>query len=119
MAVPLGEVEAHCQYCESLVRFIPGSEELQVVRTREELKYRERLALHQERMRQELQREEYEAWRQTAAKVAIAALPIVGRTAGRVVFDAALRRGGCLGCGCVLPFVLLVSTATLLAAILR
>jgi hypothetical protein len=119
MAVPLGDVEATCEYCESLVRFIPGSDEMQVVRTREEMKYRERVALHQESMRQQLQREEYAAWRQTAAKVAIAALPIVGRTAGRVVFNAALRRGGCAGCGCVLPIVLLTGAATLLAAILR
>ncbi len=117
MLVPLGETEVDCVFCDSRVRFLPGSEELEVVRTREELKYRERVALEQTRLRQQLEREEAERWRQTAARVAVAALPVLGRTAGRAVFDAALRRsGGCLGCGCVLPLLLLVGTGVVWAA---
>jgi hypothetical protein len=38
-------------------------------------------------------------WRETAAKVAIAAVPIVGRSAGRALFNASLRKGS--GCGCL------------------
>jgi hypothetical protein len=83
------------------------------------MKYRERVALGQARMKQDLAREEADRWRQTAAKVAIAALPLVGRSAGRAIFDAALRRGGlrpgCLGCGCVLPLLLLTAGAVLIA----
>jgi DNA-directed RNA polymerase subunit RPC12/RpoP len=109
LLVPLGETEVDCTYCDSRVRFMPGSEELAVVRTREELKYRERVALEQARLHQQLEREQAERWRQTAARVAVAALPVLGRTAGRAVFDAALRRsGGCLGCGCVLPLLVLL-----------
>jgi len=118
MLVPLGETELDCDYCDSRVRFLPGSDELEVVRTREELKTRERVALQQTRMRHQLEQEEAERWRQTTAKVAIAALPIIGRTAGRALFDAALRRpgSGCLGCGCLLPLaVLLASAAAALA----
>jgi hypothetical protein len=113
MLVPLGEVEVDCEYCDSRVRFLPGSDELEVVRTREELKSRERVKLEQERLRRQLEQQEAERWRQTAARVAIAALPVLGRSAGRAVFDAALRRrgGGCLGCGCVLPLVLLAGAA--------
>jgi hypothetical protein len=107
MLVPLGEVEVDCAFCASRVRFIPGTEELEVVRKREELKSRERVAIQQEAMRQQLQREEAAAWRQTAAKVAISALPIVGRSAGSAIFKAALRRGGCPGCGCLLPIAIL------------
>src|SRR5512139_3774268 len=94
LTVPLGETEAWCDYCDSQLRMVPGQEELEVVRTREEMKCRERVAVAQARMKQELTREEAERWRQTAAKVAIAALPLVGRSAGRALFDAALRRGG-------------------------
>jgi uncharacterized Zn finger protein (UPF0148 family) len=121
LLVPLGETEVDCPYCDSRVRFIPGSEELEVVRTREELKYRERVALQQTRMRQQLEQDEAERWRQTAAKVAIAAVPLIGRTAGRAFFDATLRRGGggCLGCGCLLPLgLLLAGIASALAALL-
>lgn len=108
MLVPLGEVEVDCDYCDSRVRLLPGSDEMEVVRTREELKSRERVKLEQERLRRQLEQAEAERWRQTAARVAIAALPVIGRSAGRAVFAAALRRpGGCLGCGCVLPLVLL------------
>jgi hypothetical protein len=122
MVVPLGETELDCNFCDSRVRFVPGASELEVVRTREEMKTRERVALAQTRMRQQLEQEESERWRQTAAKVAIAALPVIGRSAGRAVFDAALRRGGrgsgCLGCGCVLPLVLLCGAAAGLACTL-
>jgi hypothetical protein len=119
LTVPLGETETLCGYCDSQLRMIPGQEELAVVRTREEMKYRERVAVAQARMKQDLAREEADRWRQTAAKVAITALPLVGRSAGRALFDAALRRGGlrpgCLGCGCVVPFLLLTAGAVLAA----
>lgn len=117
LEVPLGEVEVLCDYCDSHVRLVPGREELEVVRTREEMKHRERVALQQARLRQQLEQEEAERWRQTAARVAIAALPIVGRTAGRAVFDLALRRRpGCLGCGCLLPLLVLSGIGSALAA---
>lgn len=121
MTVPLGETEMDCDYCDSRIRFLPGSDEMEVVRTREELKARERVALAQTRMRHQLEQEEAERWRQTAAKVAIAALPVIGRTAGRAVFDAALRRGGggCLGCGCLVPLGLLAAGAAAAGALLR
>ena len=121
MIVPLGETEMDCDYCDSRIRFLPGSDEMEVVRTREEMKTRERVALAQTRMRHQLEQEEAERWRQTAAKVAIAALPVIGRTAGRAVFDAALRRrgGGCLGCGCLVPLALLAAGLASAAAWLR
>jgi hypothetical protein len=120
MSVALGDVEHTCQYCSSLIRFIPGSEEMEVVRTREEMKYKERVAVQQARLRQELEREEGEQWRQTAAKVAIAALPVLGRSAGSAVFRAALHRGGgCLGCGCVLPIALLAAILFVVVGLLR
>ncbi len=100
--LPIGEVEAVCEYCASRLRFVPGAEELEVVRTREEMKYRERVAVQKQILRNRLEQEEMDRWRQTAAKVAIAALPVVGQTAGRAMFGAAVRRGGgCLGCGCL------------------
>ena len=100
--LPLGEVEAFCDYCASQLRFIPGAEELEVVRTREEMKYRERVAVQKQILRNRLEQEEMDRWRQTAARVAIAAVPIVGRTASRAAFDSALRHGGgCTGCGCL------------------
>ena len=46
--------------------------------------------LAREQKPEELHREEMDRWRQTAAKVAIASVPIVGRTAGRALFSAAL-----------------------------
>ncbi|MDH3744856.1 MAG: hypothetical protein OES47_07125, partial [Acidobacteriota bacterium] len=61
-------------------------------------------------------REEADRWRQTAAKVAIAAVPVVGRAAGRGLFNAALARGGgCLGCGC---FAAVMIVVVLVAALL-
>jgi uncharacterized Zn finger protein (UPF0148 family) len=101
VVVPLGEVEVFCEYCDSQLRFIPEAEELEVVRTREEMKYRERVAVEKQILRNKLHREEMDRWRETAAKVAIASVPIVGRTAGRVLFNQALSRGGGCGCGCL------------------
>jgi len=102
LAVPMGATEVPCEYCSSLLRFVPGEEELEVVRTREEMKHRERVAIQKQILRNRLDQEEMERWRQTAARVAIAAVPIVGRTASRAAFDSALRHGGgCTGCGCL------------------
>ncbi len=113
MTVPLGECEMNCDFCDSLVRFLPGTGEMEVVRTREEMKSRERVALAQTRLRNQLEQEEAARWRQTAAHVAIAALPVIGRSAGTAIFRAALgsRGGGCLGCGCVLPIVAVLAAA--------
>jgi len=99
--VPLGEVEVFCAYCDSQLRFIPEAEELDVVRTREEMKYLERVAVEKQILRNKLQQEEMNRWRETAAKVAIAAVPVVGRSAGRALFGAALRKGGGCGIGCL------------------
>ena len=117
LEVELGQVEVFCEYCDSELKIIPGQDELAVVRTREEMKYRERVAVQKAILRQKLEREEAERWRQTAAKVAIAALPIVGRSAGRGLFNAALRRGGgCFGCGCLgLLMAVLAALAALFA----
>jgi hypothetical protein len=110
MSVPLGETEMDCASCDSRVRFLPDSDEMQVVRAREEVKSRERVTVAQARMRQQLEAEELERWRQTAAKVAIAVLPVIGRGAARSLFEVALGgRGGCLGCGCVLPILMLLA----------
>ncbi|MEE4270191.1 MAG: hypothetical protein V2I67_00865 [Thermoanaerobaculales bacterium] len=97
--VPLGEVEVFCEYCDSQLKFIPEAEELEVVRTREEMKYRERVAVEKQILRNKLHREEMDRWRETAAKVAIASVPVVGRTAGRALFNHAVSRGS--GCGCL------------------
>ncbi len=99
--VPLGEVEVFCAYCDSQLRFIPEAEELEVVRTREEMKYRERVAVEKQILRNKLHHEEMNRWRETAAKVAIAAVPVVGRSAGRALFNASLQKGGGCGCGCL------------------
>ena len=115
LEVELGQVEVFCEYCDSELQIIPGQEELAVVRTREEMKYRERVAVQKAILRQKLEREEAEKWRQTAAKVAIAALPVVGRSAGRGLFNAALGRGGgCLSCGCLALVGLLAAAVSLL-----
>jgi hypothetical protein len=99
--VPLGETETLCDFCDSRLRMLPGTEEMAVVRTREEMKYKERVAVQKAILQKRLDQEEAERWRQVAGKVAIAALPVVGSAAGRAMYGAALRRGGgCLGCGC-------------------
>jgi uncharacterized Zn finger protein (UPF0148 family) len=110
--VPLGEVEALCGYCRSRLRFVPGADELEVVRTREEMKHRERVEVEKQILRNRLQQEEMDRWRQTAAKVAIAAVPIIGRTAGRAAFNAAASRGG--GCGCLGVIAALLAALVLL-----
>ena len=68
--VPLGEVEALCEYCRSKLRFIPEENELEVVRTREEMKHRERIAVEKQILRNKLEHEEMDRWRETASKVA-------------------------------------------------
>jgi uncharacterized Zn finger protein (UPF0148 family) len=110
--VPLGEVEVFCEYCDSQLKFIPEAEELEVVRTREEMKYRERVAVEKQILRNKLHREEMDRWRETAAKVAIAAVPMVGRTAGRALFNASLRKGS--GCGCLAVLGALLGALALL-----
>jgi len=114
--VEVGQVEVFCEYCASQLRFVPGSEELEVVRTREEMKYRERVAVQKAILRKKLDQEEAERWRQMAGRVAIAALPVVGQAAGRAMFGAAVRRsgGGC-AFGCL---GLLAALAAALAALL-
>ena len=67
VTVPLGEVEVVCDYCDSQLRFIPEAEELEVVRTREEMKYRERVAVEKQILRNRLHHEEMNRWRETAA----------------------------------------------------
>jgi uncharacterized Zn finger protein (UPF0148 family) len=115
LEVELGQVEVFCEFCDSQLRIVPGEDELAVVRTREEMKYRERVAVQKAILRQRLEREEAERWRQTAAKVAIAALPVVGRSAGRGLFNAALQRGGgCLGCGCLTLSALVLAVLALI-----
>jgi uncharacterized Zn finger protein (UPF0148 family) len=100
--VPLGEVEAVCEHCASRLRFIPEENELEVVRTREDMKRKERVEVQKQILRNQLEQEEMDRWRQTAAKVAIAALPVLGRTAGQAAFGTAVRHGGgCSGCGCL------------------
>lgn len=117
LEVELGQVEVFCDFCDSHLRLIPGEDELAVVRTREEMKYRERVAVQKAILRQKLEHEEAERWRQTAARVAIAAVPLVGRAAGRGLFNAALKRGGgCVGCGCLVPVALLLAALGLLLA---
>lgn len=121
MTVPLGETETHCDFCDSRVRLLPGGNELEVVRTREEMKYKERVALAQTRLRQQLEQEEAARWRQTAAQVAIAVLPVIGRSASRTMFEIALGGAGrgCLGCGCVLPLLAVLAGAASAAALFR
>lgn len=104
LKVPPGEVDVLCEFCESRLTFVPSTQEMEVVRTREEMKRKERVEVQRLQLEKELQQEEAAAWRQTAAQVAISALPVVGTAVGRGVFHAVLRRGGgCLGCGCLLP----------------
>lgn len=115
LAVPIGRVEVSCEYCGSRLKLLPDESEMAVVRTREEMKYRERVAVRKEILRAKLDQEQADRWRETAGKVAIAALPVVGEVAGQALFGAAMKRGGgCLGCGC---FATLAALALLVAAI--
>ena len=111
----VGQVEILCEYCDSLLKFVPSSEELEVVRTREQMKYRERVAKQRTILENQLRQDESEKWRRTAANVAIQALPIVGTHAGHALFRAALGRsvGGCAGsgCGCLAILVGLIAAA--------
>jgi hypothetical protein len=93
---------------------LPAENELEVVRTREEMKHRERVEVEKQILRNRLEQEEMDRWRQTAAKVAIAAVPIVGRTAGRAAFSAAAARGGgCGGCSCLALIAALIGAGAL------
>lgn len=112
---PVGETDLLCEYCESRLRRTPVEGELEVVRTREEMKYKERVAVRQAILRKQLEQEEAERWRQTAANVAITVLPAVGTAVGRGLFRAALRRG--IGCGCLLPILAALAAALLWFAI--
>lgn len=107
LKVPPGEVDVLCEFCESRLTFVPSTQEMEVVRTREEMKRKERVEVQRLQLEKELQQEEAAQWRQTAAQVAIAALPVVGTAVGRGMFNAVLQRGGrgCLGCGCLLPIL--------------
>lgn len=110
LEVELGQVEVPCEYCGSLLRFLPGDNELEVVRTREEMKRRERVEVQKAILRKKLQQEESERWRQAAGRVAIAAVPVIGEAAGRAAFRAAIdKTGGCIGCGCALVILALVA----------
>ena len=111
LEMELGQVEVLCDYCASRLKFVPGSEELAVVKTREEMRYRERVAVQQAMLRKQLDQEESERWRQVAGRVAIAALPVVGAAAGRAMFGAAVRRGGGCGCGCLAALAGLAAAA--------
>jgi hypothetical protein len=119
LSVPLGETETLCPFCSSRLRLIPEREELEVVRTREDMKRRERVEVQRLILQKRLQEEESERWRQTAARVAIASLPLVGDVAGRAVFGAVMRRGGCLGCGCLPVLIFLCVVATVAGAFAR
>ena len=103
--VPLGEVEVLCPYCGSRLRFLPGASELEVVKTREEMKRRERVEVQRALLEKQLRQEELARWRQAAAQVAIAVLPVVGDRLGRRLFRTAIgeTRGGC---GCLLAMLL-------------
>lgn len=117
LEVAIGEVEVLCHFCESRLTLKPDAEELEVVKTREEMKYRERVAVSKAILQKQLEQEEAEKWRQTAAQVAIAALPVVGSTIGRGLFRSALGRSrGCLGCGCLL--FILAAVALVVCAVI-
>ncbi len=99
--LPMGETEVVCDFCESRLKFVPATEELEVVRTREEMKYRERVAVRQAVLEKQLRQEETARWRETAARVAIAAAPAVGGAVARAAFRTALGRAAGGGCGCL------------------
>lgn len=113
--LPLGETEALCAYCGSRLAFVPATEELQVVRTREEMKYRERVAVQQAILRKQLAQEETAKWREAAARVAIAAAPAVGGAVARAAFRTVLGRTAGAGCGCLSLLLAAAVLAVLLA----
>ncbi len=119
IAVPLGEVEHVCSYCGSALRLLPGEQEMEVVRRREEMRHRERVAAQQQVLRQQMHHEEMDRWRRTAGQVAVSALPLVGEAAGKAMFRAAVARGsGCLGCGCLGAIAALLATLALVGGLL-
>jgi hypothetical protein len=106
----IGDVEALCEYCATRLKFLPEDNELEVVKKREEMKHRERLAIEKQILQNRLEREEMDRWRETAAKVAIAALPVVGRSVAGAAFNSAAGSGGgCSGCGCLMLMVVLAA----------
>jgi uncharacterized Zn finger protein (UPF0148 family) len=96
--VALGETEVLCPFCASKLRFVPGATELEVVRTREEMKRKERVEVQRALLEKQLRQEELARWRETTARVAIKALPVVGEAVGKAAFRAVLARGGGVGC---------------------
>ncbi len=100
-SAPLGEVETFCEHCGSQLRLLPDDRELEVVRTRENMKRRERVAIKKAILEKEFAKEEMDKWRETAGKVAIAALPIVGDVASRALLRTVINRGGGCGCSCL------------------
>lgn len=118
LSVPLGETETLCPFCSSRLRMIPEKEELEVVRTREDMKRKERVDVQRLILEKQLQEEEAERWRQVAARVAIASLPVIGDVAGATLFRAVMRPTGCVGCGCIPVVLILVAAATAAAAAL-
>jgi uncharacterized Zn finger protein (UPF0148 family) len=116
--LPMGETEVVCDFCESRLKFLPDTREMEVVRTREEMKYKERVEVRKMVLQKQLKQEEAEAWRRTAAEVALRALPVVGTAVGRGLFRTALRRSsGCLGCGCLTTLLALLAGLLALAAL--
>jgi len=82
------------------------------------MKYTERVAVRQIVLRQELDRQEANAWRQTAARVAISAAPVLGAALARGAFRAVLSRPRFLpGCGCLLLALALLLVLALAAAV--
>jgi uncharacterized Zn finger protein (UPF0148 family) len=106
--VAVGETEVLCPFCASKLRFVPGAGELEVVRTREEMKRKERVEVQKALLEKQLRQEELARWRETTARVAIKALPVVGEAVGKAAFRAALSRGGGFGCLGLLGALLLV-----------
>ncbi len=89
------------------------------MRTREEMKYKERVAVQKEILNKRMEQEEMDRWREVAGNVAIRALPVVGDVAGRALFGAAMTRGGgCVGCGCLGLLAALGAIAALIASLL-
>lgn len=117
--LPMGETEVLCDFCESRLKFLPDTREMEVVRTREEMKYKERVEVRKLVLQKQLKQEEAEAWRRTAAEVALRALPVVGTAVGRGLFRAALgRSSGCLGCGCLTTLLALLAGILALATLM-
>lgn len=113
--VAVGEIQVVCEYCGSLLRFEPTAGELEVVRTREEMKRRERVEVQKAALRLRAEQREMERWRKTAATVALQAMPVIGDAAGRTLFRGAVRKGSGCGCGCLagLAGLLLAALAVL------